>query len=106
MADVGNTGSVADIQRRLQRVEDKLDERTATVDMVRSAEAASAERVGAVKALFEAREVAHAAEITGLKDRIGKLESANSKMLWAIVVAFLGLIVQILSQVLSTGGPR
>lgn len=87
---------MSDIARRLQRVEDKLDERIATVDMLRSSEK-----------LFEAKEIAQTAELYGVKDRISKIEAAQSKFAFMLLGAFLMLLVQfiiLIVQVTSAGG--
>src|SRR5690349_3020267 len=88
MTNVPNgSPSVTDIARRLQRVEDKLDERIATVDMLQ-----------ATKELFTARELANVATVQGHEQRISKLEATNARLMVAVVVAFLGLLVQALIQ--------
>lgn len=92
----GNGPSLTDIARRLQRVEDKLDERIATVDMLRSTEK-----------LFEAKEIAHGAELFGVKERIGKVEAAQSKFAFMLLGAFLMMLVQFIALVIqftSKGG--
>jgi cell division protein FtsX len=91
----GNGPSVAEINRRLQRVEDKLDERTATVDML-----------SAQEKLFQARELNHLAEITSLKERVNRLEQANTSLTKMVVGAFLGLLIQfviLLINIVSKG---
>ena len=96
MTDSGYVPSVTDIARRLQRVEDKLDERIATVDMLRSTEK-----------LFEAREIAHAADLYGTKERLSKVEAAQSKFAFMLLGAFLMLLIQfvlLMLQVTSKGG--
>lgn len=88
--------SVNEIARRVQRVEALLDERIATVDMLKSSER-----------LFEARELGHIAEVSTLKDRITRLENANSSLTKMVVGAFLGLLIQfviLLVNVASRGG--
>lgn len=93
MAEVANGPTVTEIARRLQRVEDKLDERIATVDMLRSTEK-----------LFEAKDLTYAATIQAHESRIDKLETANSRLMIGVVLAFLGLLVQVLVQVMSAAG--
>lgn len=66
MTNVGNGPSVTELARRIQRVEDKLDERIATTDMLRAQEK-----------LFEARELGHVATIVALEARIKTLEEGN-----------------------------
>lgn len=88
--------SVSEIARRLQRVEDKLDERIATVDMLNAQEK-----------LFQARELSHFAEISTLKERVTRLELANSGLTKMVVGAFLGLLIQfiiLIVNVASKGG--
>src|SRR5262245_47173234 len=97
MTNVPNNGpSVSDLARRLQRVEDKLDERIATVDMLQSQEK-----------LFQARELGFLAEISTVKDRVFRLESANAALSRMVIGAFLGLLIQfviLLVSVTSKGG--
>jgi len=91
-----NGPSLMDLARRIQRVEDKLDERTATVDMLRSLEK-----------LYEAKEISHAAELFSVKERVTKVESAQSKFAFMLLGAFLMLLVQfvvLIVQVTSQGG--
>lgn len=66
MTNVGNGPTVTELARRLQRVEDKLDERIATTDMLRAQEK-----------LFEARELGHVATVASLESRVRTLEEAN-----------------------------
>lgn len=96
MPDLQDGPSVADLARRLQRVEDKLDERIATVDMLRSMEK-----------LFEAKEISHAADLYSTKERISRVEAAQSKFAFMLLGAFLMLLVQfivLIIQVTSRGG--
>jgi hypothetical protein len=86
----GNGPSLSDIARRLQRVEDKLDERIATVEMLRASEK-----------LFEAKEIAHTAELFSAKERITKLELAHSKFSFMLLGAFLGLLIQFIVLILT-----
>jgi hypothetical protein len=90
-SDVGSPVSVTDLARRLQRVEDKLDERIATVDMLRSSER-----------LVEAREIAHSATTQSLEQRVTRLETANTRLTFMLVSAFLFLLVQAVILVLTT----
>jgi hypothetical protein len=84
MTNVAPNGpSVSEINRRLQRVEDKLDERIATTDML-----------AAQEKLFQARELSHMAEISAMKERLTRLEQANSSLTKLVIGAFLGLLVQ------------
>ena len=85
--------SVTDIARRLQRVEDKLDERIATTDMLRSTEK-----------LFEARELTNAAATQAHEARITRLELSNSRLTLALVTAFLALLIQVIVQVANVTG--
>lgn len=90
----GNPLSVAEIARRIQRVETLLDERIVTRDMLNASEK-----------LYEAREIAHAASTQALEARVSKLEGTNSKIVFAVLTAFLMLLVSIISQVIAaTGG--
>lgn len=96
MPEVYSNGpSLSDIARRLQRVEDKLDERIATVDMLRSTEK-----------LFEAREIAHTVTTKSLEDRVKSLEDRSAKLTQMIIAAGLALLVQavILVITLLSGG--
>lgn len=86
--------SLADIARRLQRVEDKLDERIATVDMLRSSEK-----------LFEAREISHNVSVQALEARIKVLEEARNRLQNMLIAAFLGILGQgIVLLLTATGG--
>lgn len=93
MPEIQNGPSVTEIARRLQRVEDKLDERIATVDMLRSSEK-----------IYEAKEIAHTAEIYGVKDRISKIEAAQSKFAFMLLGAFLMLLIQTIVLVIQLTG--
>lgn len=84
---------VTDLARRLQRVEDKLDERIATVDMLNAQEK-----------LFIARELTYTATQQAHDSRIARLEVTNSKLLVGVVLLFLGLLISILTQLLSAAG--
>jgi hypothetical protein len=84
---------MTEVARRLQRVEVLFDERIVTRDMLTATER-----------LFEARELTHAAEVQNLQNRVGKLEGTNSKLLIGIVMAFIGLLISVLAQVLEASG--
>jgi hypothetical protein len=68
MTNVGNGPSLGDLSRRVQRIEDKVDERIATTEMLRAQEK-----------LFEARELAQVAACSALESRIKALEE-NAKV--------------------------
>lgn len=106
MADVGGGyGPVTDLARRLQRVEDKLDERIATVDMVRSLEAGVHDRLAAVEKLFEAKLVGQQVSVADIEKRTNKIEGAQSKFVFALLGAFLLLLVQfVVLAATATGG--
>ena len=87
------TPSVTEIARRLQRVEDKLDERIVTTDMLRATEK-----------VLEAREIGHIAEVTALRERVSKLEASNGRLSFMVVAAFLTLLVQLLVQISTSTG--
>lgn len=92
----GNGPSLSDIARRLQRVEDKLDERIATVDMLRSSEK-----------LYEAREIAHGATTKAIEDRVHALEEARNRLQNLLIAAILGILGQgvvLLLTATSKGG--
>jgi hypothetical protein len=82
--------SLSEMARRLHRVEALLDERIATVDMLRSTER-----------LFEAKEISHAAELFSAKERITRVEAAQSKFAFMLLGAFLMLLVQFIVLILS-----
>ena len=67
---------MAEIVRRVQRLEDRLDARTLTVEV------------------YNAREAAHTVEIAALAHRITTLEGAVSGATKLIIGAFLGIIIQ------------
>lgn len=81
---------MTELARRVLRVEALLDERIVTIDMLRSTEK-----------LIEAREVGHAATAQALEQRVGRLESANSRLTYLLVGAFLALLVQAVILVLT-----
>ena len=93
MPDGNGPISVTDLARRLQRVEDKLDERIATVDMLRASEK-----------VFEAKEIGHAASVQALESRVNKIESALGSVNRAILVAFLTLVIQALVLLFALTG--
>lgn len=86
----GNGPSVTEIARRLQRVEDKLDERIATTDMLRATER-----------LFEARELTHAATAQNLEHRVTTLERRSDSLQRMVIGAGLVLLVNIIVLVLT-----
>lgn len=71
-----NAPHMAEIIRRVQRVEDKLDARTLTVDV------------------YNAKEAAHQIEIAAITQRIVQLENALNGATKMIIGAFLGLLIQ------------
>jgi len=81
----GNGPSVTEIARRLQRVEDKLDERIVTTDMLQ-----------AVERLFDAKLAEKQVAISDQAQRLGRVENAQSKFVFALLGAFLLLLVQFL----------
>ena len=85
--------TVTEIARRLQRVEDKLDERIASVDMLRAAER-----------LFEAKLVGQQVAIQDMEKRTTKIESSLSKVNFALLGAFLTLLILIIVTILSQSG--
>jgi len=94
MADGYSNGpSLSDLARRLQRVEDKLDERIATVDMLRASER-----------LFEAREISHSATTQALEHRVASLESSRTRMTQMLVTACLALLGQGILLVITLFG--
>jgi hypothetical protein len=90
LPDLENGPRVTELARRVLRVEALLDERIATVDMLRSSEK-----------LVEAREVANAATTQALDYRLTRLEISNSRLTYMLVGAFLGLLVQAIILVLT-----
>jgi DNA-binding transcriptional regulator YbjK len=105
MADtMGNGPSMSDLARRVQRVEDRIDERTATVDMVRSVEKNCVDRIAATERLQEARELTMVASHQAMEARIGKLEASNSKLTFMLITAFLTMLVSIIMQILNSAG--
>lgn len=81
-----------------------MDERTATVDMVRAAERNCIDRIIATEKLQEARDLTQAATIQAQEARIARLEASNSRLTFMVIAAFLTLLVSIISQVLSAAG--
>ncbi|HET7110270.1 MAG TPA: hypothetical protein VFI41_05325 [Gemmatimonadales bacterium] len=101
-----NGPSITEIARRLQRVEDRMDERTATVDQLRAVEAHCVDRIVASEKVQEAREIAHAAALQAQEARVAKLESSNSKLTFMVIAAFLTLLISFITQVLQVTGGR
>lgn len=95
MPDGNGAPTLTELGRRVLRVEALLDERIVTRDMLYSSEK-----------LIEAREIAHSANTQALEARVNRLESTQSKLLFAILTAFLLLLVSILSQVVAATGGR
>lgn len=81
---------MTEVARRLQRVEALLDERIATVDMLRSSER-----------LFEARELTHAATTQALESRVTRLEASNASLQRLFIGGGLVLLVNIVVLLLS-----
>jgi hypothetical protein len=108
MADVPRNGPgerVADIARRLQRVEDKLDERIATVDMVIAMERGVRESLSSTERLFEAKLISQQVASQDIEKRTTRIEIAQSRFVFALLGAFLLLLVQFLIiAVTATGG--
>jgi hypothetical protein len=82
--------SLSELARRLQRVEDKMDERIATVDMLRASEKVAS-----------AREFGYAAEVASLRERVSRMETANLALTRMVIGAFLGLLVQTIVLVIT-----
>lgn len=96
MPDGVNGPTVTEIARRLHRVEALLDERIATVDMLRSSER-----------LFEARELTHSATTQALDSRVTRLEASNASLQRMLIGGGLVLLVNIvvlLLTIASKGG--
>lgn len=104
MSDTSGNPSLSELGRRLTRVEDLVDDRIATVDMVRSVEKNCLDRLIASEKLQEARELTVAATSQAQGSRIGKLESSNSKLTFMLIAAFLTLLISIITQVLTASG--
>jgi hypothetical protein len=85
MPDGNGAPTMAELARRLERIEDKMDMRIVTIDVYQAREA-----------VFTAKEAAHTVEIRGLETRIGALERANSTLTKMVIGAFLGLLVQVI----------
>lgn len=93
----GNGPTVTELARRLQRVEDKLDERIATTDMLRAQEK-----------LFEARELGHVATVVALETRVKTLEEANRSIAEGdrtrnrlVMVALMSGLINLLILIIS-----
>lgn len=98
----GNGPSVSDLARRVQRIEDRVDERIATTDMLRAQEK-----------LFEARELGHITTIAALESRVKGLEEARktdmenerqrNRMVMAALLAGLGNFIILVITLTSKG---
>ena len=78
--------SMSEIIRRVQRLEDRLDARTLTVDV------------------YNAREAAHTVEMAAFSHRLGALENALNGATKMIIGAFLGLIIQFVIMAIAIFG--
>lgn len=96
--------SVGDIARRLQRVEDKLDERIASVDMLRSLERSFEDHIQSIEKLFEAKLLSQKISTDDVGRRTTKIEASLSKVNFALLGAFLTLLVLIIITVLTASG--
>lgn len=96
--------SLSELGRRLTRVEDLVDERIATVDMVRGVERNCLDRLIASEKLQEARELTMAATSQGQEKRLVRLEQSNSRLTFMLIAAFLTLLISIITQVLTVSG--
>ena len=103
---ISNGPTVTELARRLQRIEDKLDERTATVDMLRSLERSVADRFLANEKLAEAREINHTASVQAVEYRVGRTEASNNRLTFMVIGAFLALLVQLIVIVVTASGGR
>lgn len=88
-----NGPSVTELARRLQRVEGLMDERIVTRDMLLATEK-----------LFEAKEIAASAELFSTKERLSKVEAAQSKFAFMLLGAFLMLLVQFIVLITTVTG--
>jgi hypothetical protein len=104
MVTPDGTPSLSELTRRVQRVEDLMDERIATVEQVRTVERNCLDRIVATEKLTEARELTVAANLQAQEKRISKLESSNSKLTFMLIAAFLTMLVSIITQVLQATG--
>lgn len=90
MPDGTNGPSLSDMARRLLRVEGLLDERIVTRDMLLATEK-----------VFEAKEISHQAELFSIKERVTKVEAAQSKFAFMLLGSFLMLLIQFILLVLN-----
>lgn len=77
----------AELIRRIQRIEDRLDARTLTVDVYQAEKQAHAAEVSAIKAQF-------GIEVAAMVQRVQALEAALNGATRMIVGSFLALLVQ------------
>lgn len=87
--------SVSDLARRLQRIELLLDERIVTKD-----------QLSALRDLFEAKLVNQQVTTQDVEKRTTKIEISLSKVNFALLGAFLTLLILIIIQVLSASGGK
>lgn len=78
--------SVAEINRRLTRVEDRIDARTLTVDV------------------YNAEKAAHTVEVAGFERRIASIEDSIQSMTRLLFGAFVTIIVNGLFLAITTFG--
>lgn len=78
--------SIAELNRRLGRVEDRLDARTLTVDV------------------YNAEKAAHTVEVAGFERRIAAIEDSIQSMTRLLFGAFITIIVNGLFLAITTFG--
>lgn len=78
--------SIAELNRRLTRVEDRLDARTLTVDV------------------YNAEKAAHTVEVAGFERRIAAIEDSIQSMTRLLFGAFITIIVNGLFLAITTFG--
>lgn len=104
MPDGNGQPTLTELSRRLERIEARLEDRTATVDMLRSLERSVADRFAANEKLAEAREINHAAAVQVVEGQVKEVKTANGRLTFMVIGAFLALLVQLVVQLINSSG--
>ena len=84
---------MAELARRLERIEDKMDMRIVTIDVYQAREA-----------VFAAQSATHSMEVKGLETRIAALEDSNRSLTKMVIGSFLTLLIELLVVVFTILG--
>src|SRR5260221_2420246 len=93
MPDGNGMPTMAELARRLERIEDKMDMRIVTIDVYQAREA-----------VFAAQSATHSMEVKGLETRIQALEDSNRSLTKMVIGSFLTLLIELLVVVFTILG--